>query len=69
MRPRLPPEVAERFPREIVGYIHSFVPHTPKEKKKQPSPQFEKELYRIQNQSLRGLSPNYMKGLEDFLLE
>ena len=68
MRPKLPPEIVEMLPKEIVKYIYSYVPHL-ENKKKVASPQLEKDLYKIQNTTLHGLSSMYMRDLDDFILE
>lgn len=76
MKPQLPPEIQEKLPHEIVDHIMKFVPHSPKPKKTSPtmspcaySPTLEKELRRIQHMTLKGKSADYMRDLEDFILD
>jgi len=68
MRPKLPYEVEQSLPEDIVGHIYSFVPHI--RKRKTPhSPSLQKELQRIQSYNLKGKSQTYMKGLGSFCLD
>ena len=69
MKPRLPREVALQLPAEVVRYIYQYVPHLPKEVSPKVSPSLEKELQKIQSIQLRGVSPMYLKDLEDFCLD
>ena len=78
MKPQLPTEIQEKLPHEIVDYIMKFVPHSPKPKKTSPtltagscslSPALEKDLRRIQTQFLKGKTPDYMRDLDDFVLD
>lgn len=67
MKPYLPREIQVVFPEDIVGLIHSFVPHFPK--KKVVSPSLQKELFRIQSKYLRGKNEMYLKEFYDFILD
>lgn len=68
MRPKLPSEVEQRLPEEIVKHIYSFVPY-PKKPKIKESPSLQKELTKIQSAELKGKSAMYMRGLDDFCLK
>jgi hypothetical protein len=68
MRPRLPREIELMLPSELVHVIYQYVPHMKKESLRH-SPSLQKELQKIQNLSLRGKSPNFMKDLDDFCLD
>jgi hypothetical protein len=72
-KPTLPPEIAALFPDAVVKLIHSFVPW-PRRKATdtptpRPSPALERDLRRIQGQTLRGKSETFMRDLEDFILD
>lgn len=76
MKPQLPTEIQEKLPHEIVDYIMKFVPHSPKSKKGTPtmspisySPALEKDLRRIQHMTLKGKSADYLRDLEEFILD
>jgi hypothetical protein len=62
-------ELEPILPLDLVYVIDSFLPRPIKQKKKQLSPSFEKELRRIQTIQLRGKVGTYMRNLEDFLLD
>jgi hypothetical protein len=68
MKPELPPEIAERFPEELVRLIMSFVPH---HKKVPSSPTWSPSLQRELNTlSTPGkVSPMYLMDLDDFVLD
>ena len=69
-KPQLPYEIQMMLPRELVHIIQSFVPPNEKEAKpKTPSPSLQKELLRIQNSRLKGISEMYMMEFDDFLLD
>ena len=68
MRPRLPYEVEQRLPGEIVKHIYSFLPY-PRKKKVEHSPSLQRELTRIQSVELKGKSGMYMKDLDEFCLD
>lgn len=68
MRPKLPREIELMLPSELVHVIYQYVPHMKKESPRH-SPTLQKELQKIQNLSLRGKSPNFMKDLDDFCLD
>ena len=61
MRPKLPMEIEQQLPEDIV-------PHLPKEKKMSVSPQLQKDIKRIQTQELRGISNMYLRDFDDFVL-
>ena len=73
MKPRLPDEIAELFPVEIVRIIHQYVPPTPKQSPKVAgvtlSPNMEKDLKRIQHKMLAGKNEMYLRDLDDFVLK
>jgi hypothetical protein len=69
MKPTLPPEIAALFPDAVVKLIHSFVPWPKKVPTPRPSPALERDLRRIQGQTLRGKSETFMRDLEDFILD
>ena len=62
------PCIFKNLPDDVLRHIMSFIPEPPK-KKKSVSPSFQKELYRIQNMTLKGKNNMYMRNLEDFLLD
>jgi hypothetical protein len=68
MKPKLPREIQQKFPIDIVCLIYSFVPplpvNTPYE-----SPGLQHQLERIQKSPLRGKNEMYMKGFDDFILD
>lgn len=68
-KPKLPQEVVERLPQDIVRYIYSYIPHLEKKKASSVSPQMQKDLLRIQHMNLRGKKDTYLRELEDFLLD
>jgi hypothetical protein len=68
MRPKLPPEIEQTLPEDIVRHIYSFVPHI-RERKPTHSPSLQKELERIQSCNIKGKTETYMKGLDDFCLD
>lgn len=63
-KPALPPEIAARFPLEIVRHIYSFVPHT--RKKRTPPIGYQKALEALQKSPKRTAMDMY--GLDDFVL-
>ncbi len=67
MKPELPDQIKQRFPKEVVGLIMKFVSHLPKEK--MPSPNLQRELERLQRSPLRGKNEMYLRGLDDFILQ
>jgi len=69
MKPRLPIEVVEQLPEDIVRYIYKYVPHFPKPTTPKLSPSLEKELLKIQMIKLNGKSSMYLKDLDDFCLD
>jgi hypothetical protein len=68
VKPRLPYEIEQSLPQDVVNVIYSYVPHVKKVSPKS-SPSLQKELTRIQSMNLRGKSPDYMRGLDDFVLD
>jgi len=68
VKPRLPYEVEQSLPQDVVNVIYSYVPHIKKVSPKS-SPSLQKELTRIQSKNLRGKSPEYMRDLDDFILD
>lgn len=69
VKPRLPEEIEQLLPDDVVKYIYRYVPHLEKLITPKSSPSLERELKRIQMKTLMGKSAMYMKELEDFLLE
>jgi hypothetical protein len=73
MKPRLPDEIAELFPVEIVRIIHQYVPPSPKQSPKVAgatwSPNMDKDLKRIQHKMLSGKNEMFMRDLDDFILK
>jgi hypothetical protein len=63
-KPSLPPQVAARFPAEIVHLIYSYVPHIRKPRK--PSPSLQRALEALQKSPKRSAMDMY--GLDDFVL-
>lgn len=63
MKPRLPPELERRFPREVLYRIYQFVPPIPTPK---PSPNLQKELERLQQGNKQ--TAMYLKDLDDFVI-
>ena len=68
-RAKLPEEIEELFPEDIVKHIYSFIPYPKKQTSPNTSPSLQKELQKIQSIKLSGKSAMYMKDLEDFLLD
>jgi hypothetical protein len=66
-KPKLPMEIQQLLPVELVHLIQSYVPYT--EVPKPPSPSLQKELAKIQKLSLKGKSSMYMNNLDDFCLD
>ena len=62
MKPELPPEIAERFPEELVRLIMSFVPSSPTW-----SPSLQRELRALPTPGK--VSPMYLMDLDDFVLD
>ena len=56
------------LPSDLIYYIDEFIPFH-KKKKKTPSPSLQKELSKIQNMKLKGISNMYMKDLYEFVLD
>lgn len=56
------------FPEDIVTYIDTFIPYY-KKKKEQCSPSLQRELTKIQNMKLKGISNTYLKNFYDFVLD
>lgn len=69
MKPRLPHEVQEIFPVEIVRLIHSFVPHLPKQETPTMSPSLQKQITKIQRSPLKGKKETYLTGFDEFVLD
>jgi hypothetical protein len=69
VKPRLPEQIEEQLPEDVIKYIYRYVPHLDKIKTPTTSPSLERELKRIQIKTLQGKSTMYMKELEDFILE
>ncbi len=74
MKPRLPREVELIFPPEICHEIYKFLtkndsPAPSKPPSYQSSPQFMKEITKLQNMKLNGKLGTYMRDLEDFMLD
>ncbi len=56
------------FPEDVVMFIDTFIPYFKKEKPKY-SPSLQKELTKIQNMKLKGISNTYLKNFYDFVLD
>lgn len=69
VKPTLPQEIAMQFPVDVLRYINSFVPHTPKTRSPNGSPSMKRELARLQTKMLSQHSAMYMYDLEDFILD
>lgn len=69
VKPQLPEDLQMLLPLELVRLIDSFVPHIKKVPTPKTSPSLYRELARIQNKNLKGKSPIYMRGLDDFVLD
>jgi hypothetical protein len=69
VKPQLPEDIQVLFPLELVRLIDSFVPHNKKSISHKTSPSLQRELARLQNKNLKGKSPTYMRGLDDFVLD
>ncbi len=71
MKPRLPREIELLFPPEIVHEMYKFLTKedSPKPPSYSSSPQFAKEMKKLQCKALRGKSATYLRELEDFLLD
>ena len=69
MKPRLPQDIVQLFPKETIGLIYSYVPHYEKEEVKEVSPSFEREVKRIQNMKLKGRDAMYLYDFDDFILD
>ena len=65
MRPILPKEITNKLPIDIIMHIYSFVPHNEKEKEKEISHSYIKDLKAIGNLKLRGINNMYMRGIFD----
>lgn len=64
VKPCLPPQVAARFPSEIIHLIYSFVPHVRRPRK--PSLSLQLALEKLQQSPKRSAMDMY--GLDDFVL-
>lgn len=76
MKPELPPEIANVFPKEVLDKINSYVPHFPP--RKSPSictysPQMERDLRKLQSKlyspKMHGKNNMFLYDLEDFVLD
>ena len=63
VKPLLPPAIVAKLPKEVVGHIYRFVPHTPK---RQMKPSLQKALELLQKSPKRTAMDMY--GLDDFVL-
>jgi hypothetical protein len=63
-KPCLPPQVAAKFPPEIIHLIYSYVPHIRKSRK--PSSSLQRALEMLQKSPKRTAMDMY--GLDDFVL-
>ena len=63
-KPRLPVEIEQKLPEDVVRYLYTFVPR-PK-KPKVPSPSYQYVLEKFQHSPKRTAMDLY--GLEDFVL-
>lgn len=64
------PCIFKDLPDDVLRHIMTFIPPpTPKKKRESMSPSMQKELYKIQNITLKGKNNMYMRDLEDFLLD
>ena len=67
VRPILPPSISNSLPIELVRNIYSYVPHN--EKEPQYSPSLQAQLGKLNVSRLKGVSPMYLKDLDDFCLD
>lgn len=56
------------LPEDVVMYIDTFIPRYKKQKPTY-SPSLQKELTKIQNMKLKGISNTYLKNFYDFVLD
>jgi hypothetical protein len=64
------PCIFNNLPDDVLRHILRFVPPaTPKKRKNSMSPSLQKELFKIQNMTLKGKNNMYMRDFEDFLLD
>jgi hypothetical protein len=63
-KPRLPPQVEEKLPEDVLRHIYRFVPKTPKPQP--PSPSYQRALEKLQKSPKRTAMDLY--GLDDFVL-
>jgi hypothetical protein len=63
VKPLLPRAVVAMLPKEVVGHIYRFVPHTPKQTM---SPSLQKALASLQRSPKRNAMDLY--GFDDFVL-
>lgn len=65
-KPRLPLEIADKFPRCLLRYMYTFIPHNPAPPSP-PSPSLQRELENLQKRSSKK-TDMYLRHLEDFVL-
>lgn len=65
-KPRLPPQIEARLPEDVLRYLYTFVPRTPKQKPVPVSSNTQKLLEALQKSPKR--TPMDLFGLDDFVL-
>ena len=68
MKPRLPLEIENMLPLDIVWYISTFLDHIKKVDPPCENEALQKELKKIQSSPLRGKNEMFMKDFDDFIL-
>ena len=68
-RAKLPEEIEQLYPEDIINHIYSYIPYPKKHSSPNSSPSLQKELQKIQSVKINKKSEMYMKDLEDFLLD
>jgi len=63
MKPALPRQIAEKFSKDLLHLIYSYVPHIPR---KTPSSSYQRALEKLQKSPKRTAMDMY--GLDDFVL-
>jgi hypothetical protein len=68
-RAKLPEEIEQLYPEDIINHIYSYIPYPKKQSSPNSNPSLQKELQKIQSNKFNKKSSMYMKGLEHFLLD
>jgi hypothetical protein len=69
MKPRLPMEIQDFLPDDIIRIINSFVPHLQKKKTPKVTPSLQYEIMKIQRSPIRGKNEMFLKGFDEFILD